>query len=364
MEFLEANTTKTCRNCGESLPADANFCSNCSQKYTDGRITIREVWYDFVESILNFDAKIFRTIGALFIPGKLTLEYFKGKHISYVPPVRIFLIMAIIHFTILGFYGFNGVNFNLTGDQNQNNLRAATYQAAFLEKLDSARQQVNQDFKNNPTVKSALDSLRHQFKNAELDTMELGYLDFHWDFTIKPTKLNLAKRDMYDPSEVIFEKYKIRGVLEQLQVRQSLRLLTDNSSFSGFLLGKLIWMVLLMMPALALVLKLLYIRRKKYFVEHLVFSFHYHAFAFLIMGIALALSATGWFNSSSVDEDIPAPVGFAFLAIIIYLFIAMRRVYKQGFWKTFIKYCLLNLSYFIIFMLFFTLTAAVSILLF
>ncbi len=364
MEFLEANTVKTCRNCGEPLPADAKFCPNCSQKYSDGRITIRELWFDFVESILNFDAKIFRTIGALFIPGKLTLEYFKGKHLSYVPPVRIFLIMAVIHFAIIGFYGFDNLNFSLTGGQSQNNSREATYEAIFLEKLDSARQQVNQDFKNNPTVKSALDSLRHQFKNAELDSMELGYLDFHWDFTIKPTKLNLAKRDIYDPYEVIFKKYKINGVVEQLQVRQSLRLLTEKSSFAGFLLGKLIWMVLLMMPALALVLKLLYIRRRKYFVEHLVFSFHYHAFSFLIMGVAIALNATGWFKNSGLDEDISAPIAFAFLAIIIYLFIAMRRVYKQGFWKTFIKFNILNFSYLLIFTLFIALTAAVSILLF
>jgi RNA polymerase subunit RPABC4/transcription elongation factor Spt4 len=362
MEFLEANTVKTCRNCGEPLPSDAKFCHLCSQKYTDGKITLREVWRDFVESVLNFDAKIFRTIGALFIPGKLTIEYFKGKHISYVPPVRIFLIMAVLHFAILGFSGFNGVKFNVVGEQSI--LREATYEAAFLEKLDSTQRQVNKDFNNNPTVKLALDSLRHKFKDTKLDTLNLGYLDFHRDFTIKPTELNLAQRDIYEPVEVIFEKYNITGFLEKLQVRQSVRLITEGGSFTGFLLGKLIWMVLLMMPALALVLKLLYIRRRRYFIEHLVFSFHYHAFSFLVGGIAIAMSASGWFEDSSPDKDLPLPVALALIAIMIYLFMAMRRVYKQGFWKTFIKFNLLNFFYIFIFTIFFTLTAIVSILLF
>lgn len=361
MEFLEANTVKTCRNCGTPLPADANFCHHCSQKYTDGKVTLREVWHDFVESFLNFDAKIFRTIGALFIPGKLTIEYFKGKHIAYIPPVRIFLIMAVIHFAILGYSGFTGINMSI--DQSRS-LEQKAYQAVFLVKLDSAKQQIKQQFKDNPTVQRAMDSLQHQFNDGKLDTLELGYLDFHWDFTIKPTDLRIAQSDLYKPSAVIFKKYRIRGVLEQLQVRQSLKFLTESGSFSGFLVGKLIWMVLLMMPALALVLKLLYIRRRKYFVEHLVFSFHYHAFAFLVVGIAVAISAMGWFNNSKPDEDLPFPVAIAFLGIMIYLFIAMRRVYQQRFWKTFIKFNLLNFFYLLIFTVFFLLTTLVSILIF
>lgn len=362
MEFLEANTVKSCRNCGEPLPSDANFCHKCSQKYTDGKITLREVWYDFIESFLNFDAKIFRTLGALFIPGRLTIEYFKGKHIKYLPPVRIFLIMALIHFAIIGFSGFEAIKFNFDAEQDQ--LQKTVYQADFLEQLDSARQKViDKDFKGNVTATRALDSLRHQFKEAKLDTFEFGYFDFQRNFKIKPTDLKMDKRDIYEPFDVIAEKYHINGFFERLQVRQSLRLFTESNSFTGFLLGKLIWMVLLMMPALALVLKLLYIRRRKYFVEHLVFSFHYHAFAFFIISIAILLHNTGWFQSNPKNDG-STPILLGFLAVVIYLFIAMRRVYRQGFWKTFIKFNLLNFSYLFIFITFFVITAIVSVLIF
>lgn len=70
---------------------------------------------------------------ALFIPGKLTTEYFKGRHVAYVPPVRIFLTLAVIHFAILGFSGFEegGFNFNFTGEQPSKDMRETTYEAAF-----------------------------------------------------------------------------------------------------------------------------------------------------------------------------------------------------------------------------------------
>lgn len=363
MDLLDANKLRSCRNCGEPLPGDARYCPKCSQKYTDGRITLRELWHDFVESFLNFDAKIFRTLKALFIPGQLTNEYFKGRHIAYIPPVRIFLIMAVFHFAVLGFSDFKAFNINVIEEQGETDLRRAAYQATFLDQLDTAKQKVMKKFDNNITVRRALDTLSHQFKDARTDTADLGYLDFRRDFTTKGQELRIAQKDIYELSfDEIAERYHIHGFLEKMQVRQSLRLISENANFSTFLLGKLIWMVLLMMPALALVLKLLYIRRRKYFVEHLVFSFHYHAFAFLIVGVAIAI--TGWFNNPNPKDDAPLPMIFAFLLTMIYLFIAMRRVYKQGFWKTFIKFNILNFSYIFIFILFFTLTAVVSVLLF
>lgn len=362
MEILEGNTVRHCRNCTEPLSSDALYCPKCSQKYTDGRVPVWQLFKELIESFFNFDSKIFRTLGALFVPGKLTIEYFKGRHLSYVPPVRIFLIMAIFHFAVIGFFGFDGIKFNFI--EEQNDLRQAVYRATFLEELDTIQQKIAKDFKRNRTVQLALDSLRHQFKDVKKDSIEIGYLDFHRDFSIKGKELNIAQHDIYEPYDEIFKNYKINGFWEKLQVRQSLRLITENSSFSGYLLGKLIWMVVLMMPALSLVLKLLYIRRRKYFVEHLVFSFHYHAFAFLVVGIGILLSQLEWFKRSDPDKDASLPFVLAFLAVIVYLFIAMRRVYQQHWFKTFIKYNLLNFSYIIIFTLSFAITLIVSVLLF
>lgn len=369
MDFLEENTVRHCRNCGEPLASDALYCPKCSQKYTDGRITIKALLYDFFESLLNFDAKIFRTIRDLFIPGKLTNEYFQGKHVSYISPVRIFFAMAVVHFAVMGFLGGDIFKLNNT---DGNGMRESyqpyrnAYQAVFMEELDSAKQLVLQEFPKNPSVISALDSLTKQMKDPRQDSLPMGYLQFKKGFTIDPQELHVSQGDLIiheTNPDTFFNMYHIHGTLNRLQIGQEAHFYMEGKSFSSFVISKLIWMVVLMMPALALVLKLLYIRRRRYFVEHLIFSFHYHAFAFLIISIAIILHVLGWFQTNPNDDNSP-PIAVGVVLVLVYLFIAMRRVYKQGFWKTFFKFSILNFSYIIIFSLFLGLTLLVSFLIF
>ena len=73
------NNKTICPNCNNTLPSEAKFCPTCSQKVRSGKITVKEFLQEFVDNVFNLDSKFFQTIGALFIPGKLTLKYFEGK---------------------------------------------------------------------------------------------------------------------------------------------------------------------------------------------------------------------------------------------------------------------------------------------
>lgn len=84
-------TTQNCRNCGHPLPEGANYCPQCSQKNHDGRLSFREMAVEMVSTIFNLDNKIFRSFLALLVPGKLTVDYFEGKHVRYYHPLRLFL---------------------------------------------------------------------------------------------------------------------------------------------------------------------------------------------------------------------------------------------------------------------------------
>jgi hypothetical protein len=56
---------------------------------------------DFLDSVLNIDARIFRTLGPLFTrPAYLSLEYFAGRRVRYVSPVRLFVFLSIITFFV------------------------------------------------------------------------------------------------------------------------------------------------------------------------------------------------------------------------------------------------------------------------
>lgn len=363
---MTENTTKPpryCPNCHYPLPHYGEFCSNCSQKYTDGRVPVWEMIRDFLESILNVDSKIFRTLGALFIPGRLTIQYFKGHHKRYVPPLRLFFVMAVVHFAVLGYVGFDDLEQQVT-ESNERQWKRA-HMADFRDQLDSARKKVEAAYPETPVLLEALDSLERILGDSRSDSITLGYFRYDADsskLTLK--QVQIPTRDAIEmPLDSLAATYGGANFFNQLQVRQAAKFNRRGGNFTRFVLGKLIWMVVLMMPALALLLKLLYIRRGHYYVEHLVFSFHYHAFAFLIFSVVFLINQTS-LNQRSEWLDEGLLTGMAFLGVLIYLFIAMRRFYRQHWFKTFIKYSIVNFSYLFIFTVFLLLTLVASILLF
>jgi hypothetical protein len=91
-----------------------------------------------------------------------------------------------------------------------------------------------------------------------------------------------------------------------------------------------------MLPILTLFLKLLYIRRKVNYTEHLIFTFHVQTAFFILLLIFIV------FNRM-LKTDLGVPIFI--LLFTVYLFVAMKKYYKQGFIKTFIKYIMLNSMY-------------------
>ena len=91
-----------------------------------------------------------------------------------------------------------------------------------------------------------------------------------------------------------------------------------------------------LLPIFTLVVSLLYIRRKYNYTENLVFVFHIQTVFFLLLLIFMIVNR---FANSSTGF-------FIFLiTFMVYLYLAMRKFYEQGWFKTFIKYMLLNTAF-------------------
>jgi hypothetical protein len=90
--------------------------------------------------------------------------------------------------------------------------------------------------------------------------------------------------------------------------------------------------VFLMMPLFAFFLKALYFRQKRYYVEHFVFALHVHSLAFVLFTVGMLF---------------PFPPLLALLAfwLMVYVFLAMKKVYGQGIVRTFGKYLALGFVY-------------------
>ena len=127
------------------------------------------------------------------------------------------------------------------------------------------------------------------------------------------------------------------------------------------LLHRLPYLLFVSLPLFALILKLVYIRRRKefYYADHGVFTIYLYVFTFLLL-IPL-------FCLSKLDHVLPEKLlnvaGIALILLLFfYLYKAMRNFYGQRRMKTFIKFCMVALLSLIMMMillaLFFIFSAA------
>ena len=86
----------TCKNCETVF--NGKYCPECGQSITDYDKPFTFIFYNFAGDFFSFDARFFRTFGALLVkPGSLTAEYFKGRRVKYAPPFRIFIFMSFMN---------------------------------------------------------------------------------------------------------------------------------------------------------------------------------------------------------------------------------------------------------------------------
>ena len=91
---------------------------------------------------------------------------------------------------------------------------------------------------------------------------------------------------------------------------------------------------LLSIGAIAVTLKLLYLRRRRFLVEHLIFATHYMCFAYamsIVLWPVYVAVGVGQTTSNYVIVVITSIIS------IIYIFHGLRRVYAQGGSKTIVK---------------------------
>jgi hypothetical protein len=346
-----AISNTTCRNCQTKMPEKSLYCPECSQKNTDGRIPILSFIKDILENLFSLDSKLFKTSLGLFIPGKLTNEFFQGKHKSFATPSRLFLASALLFFAMLSVIVQQEVkDENITGDllRMMDKSKSREDQMAGLRKV---RAQLGGDIIDE-SIKAALDSAEIKINESTIDTniVDVSFWNEHYKIPVSEMT-NLTADSM-------IQKYQIKGFADKVLFKQLHKLMKDPESLIYKMIGNLTWMMLIFIPSMALIFKLLYVRRKKYYVEHLVFLFHTHAF-FLFVGTVFLMF---------MQLELMQPESFQFLGLIFsfnfYVLISLKRVYSQGWIKTFFKLLLILMFYFIVLMLCFGIIILVSFILF
>ncbi len=340
-----------CRNCG--TPLAGKFCIECGQKNHTYVAPIWNVLHDFAATHFGFDTKFFHSIvPLLFRPGFLTREYCAGHEERYIKPFRLYLFSSILFFFLATLMWPNG--FGNTGHVNLPGLHIMTAadKAQTRSDLNKAIQQIDQEPDSTPGKAFSKSMLEKQL--AALDAPPPSTAAAAAAASAVNAAVAKAKAKQADGDADIIQLDKgdedslktaaAKGGTQSQFFAALLKIKDNQAEFKKKLYQNLPKMMFVLMPLIALFLKLLYARSRRFLTEHFIFTLHYHAMLFVVMLFVMLLQFGGkylhWLSPLSAEAGTVA--GWY---MVIYLFLAMRFFYGQGWGKTFFKFCLLFIGY-------------------
>lgn len=330
--------TETCANCGKPLLGP--FCAVCGQPMHTHRRSVRSLVHDFVVDFVNFDSRILRTARALlFQPGELPSAFREGRTQRYVPAIRLYLFVSLIFFILLSVTGIAILQLQVVASPIK--LIYDSRGNAFLP--NPAYDPDDPDTKLLPKLlpiskeKASRPGGHFSYSTQTHFFTRLGGLQSKMSDDAKARLLDSVSANKPAPNQTeSWWRMQIYGGIN--------RLASNPAALNGPLTDWLPRALFLLLPLYALLLAVFHMRRRKefYLVDHLVFSFSIHTFTFvaLIGAAALAQVAPG------------ETVALLLLGVVtLYIFLAMKRFYRQGWLMTIVKFVLISGIYTLFFLL-------------
>ena len=217
-----------CLNCGSEVTS--KFCPECGMANIETKENFFHLVGHFISDYLHFDSKFFRSLIYLFTrPGFLTRQYWDGKRLKYILPLRLFFFITIIFVLVSSAF------YNKFGDEMKT--RMVRTDSVFI-KYDTSR------------LIGMHDTVTLYVPEAK-DTLSVK--------EIKEAKVTEGRLIQ-----------KMRGGVDAFFIY-------------------LKYVMFFLLPVYALVFKLLYRRRNTFYVDHLVYVMHLQSFMFCALMILLFL---------------------------------------------------------------------------
>lgn len=262
MSHKRYRSENNCLNCGTQVIG--HFCHQCGQENLDTRENFFHLVGHFVSDYFHFDSKFFRSLIPLFLrPGFLTKEYWEGRRVHYIHPLRLFFFVTIIF--IIASTAF----YHRFGDEIKSNIQQSA-QESFLKPGETSAEG-------------------------------------------RKTKITETQG----------------RIIKKLQ--RGLDVVFQNLKYVTFFL----------LPVYALIFKLLYVRRKPFYVDHLIYAMHLEIFVYILFSIMLTLPLIFTISLNAIRQ-------ISFIILFVYVGFSLHYLYRQSWWKTFIKSVIATVSIFFV----------------
>lgn len=282
----------SCPNCSQELKQHMNYCFNCGQENHIKRVSLKMLFADFISTYISVDSKILRSLKLLIIkPSFLSLEYLNGRIEAYLRPIRLYVFISFSFFLLLGVTSTSDPD--LTDDKGIIKLKETPTKEdkeTAVKTLDSVKKELPKEFE--AVVNEAKDNINVEKANKDRKDDD--------------SLINAMDSDLGKKLELIFNDKR------------------EQRIFYNYFISKLPILLFIIIPVFACILFLMFYNKSYYYVDHLVFAMHLQAFLFVMLIITTIIDfITG--------SDL---AGLAFLAFLIYGFIAAKRFYKRSIWGT------------------------------
>ncbi len=347
MSHLKQRKEKHCLNC--NAITHGRYCSVCGQENLEPQETVWHLISHIFNDITHFDGKFFFSLKYIIIkPGFLSAEYAAGRRMAYLNPVRFYIFTSAIFFLIL---------FSFLVRDKELNFRASSNDS--FSKKDSLElvQDYKEDGFDSIQIKNKVNNYIDSILIAEKkDTIKRKTTFFHID--------NHRDKKEYDS---LYNLGKIKnGFIERILINKQFQLQEKYGDDAEKQIEALKENVIhytpqilfLSLPFFALLLKLLYIRRKKYYyVAHAVFTIHLYIFVYIQLLLITITSKLAAFTKQGWVHNLTIVLG---IGIAYYLYRAMRTFYEQSRSKTIVKLIILSFALIFLFTFFLVLLLGFS----
>lgn len=303
-----------CPNCGNELPS--GFCAECGQNNRDYIRSLPSLVSEIARETFELDSRMFRTLKLLVLrPGELSSEFSRNRRATYSSPVRLYLFFSLLFFFVLS---------------------VTTPTAKNAEEDPVVRVHTDQAKSVDFTALNAALSPQRREKVDEIlsrDTLPgsepIAYLLARW-------------ADHRQEALTDVERFYLSQGVDWLH----------NPWLAGERLeNNLPITMFFMLPVFALLLALFYRKKRRFYVEHFVFSIHVHVAAFAVFTVMVFVPDP--MIGGILDQIL-------LLALALYNVLALQRYYGDGPFLTFVKWGFLTAIYAIMLIPGFLLTVFVT----
>lgn len=312
---LKLRSEKNCLNCGEEV--NHTYCPNCGQPNYEPRESFRHIMTHFITDYLHLDEKFFSSLKHLFLkPGFLTNKYNEGQRMKYVHPFRLYIFITIVFFIVQS-----------TGKP----IKAPEKLSEVVDttSFDSTELKEYNDIKLN----------YNEFDSLHVDSSVEQYIE-------RQAALPESERDSYIQS--FFRKKEILARQQDFNLNERIM---ENFKHN---IPK---MMFLMLPLYAMILFLLFRKKKLYYVEHFYHVVFLHSFFYILKLVFII-------PDRLLPETFDIYINILFLGILAtYLYKSLREVYEENGASTLFKLFISIIFYFIFLLILVILNGFVSFLL-